>query len=100
MDETSEKKSLSKAEVKALFEAYEKASSECDVAEKALEDLKAKKALTVQAISEGTGSHGPFSWKGQELTISKRGDSWYFRGKTQRGLRAILAQLEAALKVD
>ncbi len=61
---------------RALFEAYDAAKADI-----------AKAATVLQAatrnIVEACG-HGPFLWKGQELTIAKRGDGFITRVKARK----------------
>jgi hypothetical protein len=86
---TEEKKPLSAAETKALFEAVDTCSDEVAQLEKLLEEARAKKSDAIKNIAVQLGSNGPFEWKGRELTITKRGDTYYFRGESEKKVTKI-----------
>lgn len=73
---------------KLKFAEYEAAADE----EKQLDDMmaavRAKKSAAVKAIEALIGK-GPFEWKGEELVVAKRGDTYYFRGKGKSNVTVI-----------
>jgi len=71
---------LSKEEKTKLFEAYEKHDAEVKAAEAKVKTATDKRSEVVKSISEKVGK-GPFKWKGEELSISKRGEKFFFRGR-------------------
>jgi len=76
------------AQVKALFAKYEEIGEE----EKQLDDMTAavrvKKSNVVKEIEVILGK-GPFEWKGEELVITKRGDTHYFRTRGKSAVTVI-----------
>jgi hypothetical protein len=77
-----ERKALNKAEMKALFDEYEKAQSGVTDAEAELKACQNRRSSAVREISEQIGN-GPFEWKGQRLRIMSRGDTHYFLGEAK-----------------
>jgi hypothetical protein len=75
-----EKKNLSVDEKKRLFDAYEKFDAQVVALDKQKEALLAQRSEAVKAIHDSLGK-GPFSWKGNVLTIVARKDNFFFRGK-------------------
>lgn len=73
---------------KQKFAEYENTCEE----EKQLDDMMAairrKKSDAVKAIEDLIGK-GPFEYKGEELVITKRGDTYYFRGKGRTNVTVI-----------
>lgn len=80
---TTEKPKLSKEQLKALFVEYDKLDTEHQKALAAAEAIKAKKSTAVKAIFDAAGK-GPFGFNGDELTVTKRDDTFFFRGKRTR----------------
>lgn len=78
--EADKKAELSKEEKTKLFEAYEKHDAEIKAAEAKVNSATVKRSEVVKQISEKVGK-GPFKWKGEELSISKRGEKFFFRGR-------------------
>jgi hypothetical protein len=76
------------AQVKALFAKHEEIGEE----EKQLDDMMAavrvKKSNVVKEIEAILGK-GPFEWKGEELVITKRGDTHYFRTRGKSAVTVI-----------
>jgi nucleoid-associated protein YgaU len=87
-DEKAAEIKLSKEEKAKLFEAYEKHDAEVKAAEAKVNTATAKRSEVVKLISEKVGK-GPFKWKGEELSISKRGEKFFFRGRGTRELEDI-----------
>jgi hypothetical protein len=75
-------------QAKAKFAEYETICEE----EKQLDDMmaavRAKKSGVVKDI-EGLLGKGPFQYKGEEIVITRRGDTYYFRGKGKSNAIAI-----------
>ncbi len=67
-------------DTKALFETYEQAEREYEEARTRLEVLQKLKSEAVRAVQQHLGN-GPFQFKGRLLTISHKGDSYFFKGK-------------------
>ncbi len=75
-----------KAERRALFEKYTKLDADVTAADAAVIKAQAKRTEVVLAIIAAYGN-GPFAWKGDELTATKRDKKdgttvGYFRGKS------------------
>lgn len=88
-DQEEEKKpELSKTAKKQLFDAADKAGKEEADAERVLKAAQAKKSGVIKKIYEALGK-GPFKWKGEVLTITKRGETYFFRGRTQTDVEDI-----------
>jgi hypothetical protein len=83
---------MSKKDTLAAFEAYAKANARVEAARKALDQAIVDRSSLVEQIAVGTGSRGPFAYKGAQLTISCRtnketGEStWFFRGPSKSDL--------------
>ena len=75
-------------QAKAKFVEYEAVCEE----EKQLDDMMAgirkKKSGVVKQI-EGLLGKGPFEYKGEELIITKRGDTYYFRVRGKSNVTVI-----------
>lgn len=71
---------LSKEDKTKLFEQYEKHDADVKAAEAKVNAATVKRSEIVKQISEKVGK-GPFKWKGEELSISKRGEKFFFRGR-------------------
>lgn len=83
-----EKKELTKAEKKALFAAYEKTDAAWQAKKVEMEKLAVARSAAVKEIFELLGK-GPFGYKGDTLIVVKRGDAYYFRGKSDRQIEEI-----------
>lgn len=87
-DETTQVTAEKIEQAKDLFKQYESVCEE----EKQLDDmmvsLRSKKSDVVKGIEALIGK-GPFEWKGEELIITKRGDTFYFRGKGKSAVTKI-----------
>lgn len=70
------------AETKSLFENYKKAEKAYEDARAHLEVLQKAKSDAVKAILDAAGS-GPFKFEGRQLTVSHKGDSYFFKGKKE-----------------
>jgi len=64
---------------KAMFEAYEQSTEDYNEATDAAEKAKKARSDKVKEIATRLGN-GPFRWRGQTLTITRRGgeDGLYF----------------------
>lgn len=82
------KPELTKAEKKALFAAYEKADAAWQAKKAELEKLDIARRDAVKEIFDLLGK-GPFGYKGDTLIVVKRGDAYYFRGKSDRQIEEI-----------
>ena len=80
--EQPKKPELKKSEKKQLFDAADKAGKVEADAERVLKDAQAKKSVAIKKIYDALGK-GPFKWKDEVLTITKRGETYFFRGRTQ-----------------
>jgi ABC-type nitrate/sulfonate/bicarbonate transport system substrate-binding protein len=78
--ETPAKPKATKEQLKALFAAYEKVDAEYEKTAAELAKIKERKSVATKAILDAAGK-GPYSYKGDELTISQREDTFFFRGK-------------------
>ena len=87
-DEEAKKPELKKGEKKNLFDAADKAGKEEAQAERVLKDAQTKKSVAIKKIYDALGK-GPFKWKGEVLTITKRGETYFFRGRTQTDVEDI-----------
>lgn len=86
IDEDDEgKATLSMADKRALFEAYDKAEQECVAAQRCLEEAEMNRAGFIRDIALKMGN-GPFEWKGRRLTpvcrvVKDTGkEVYFFRG--------------------
>jgi hypothetical protein len=75
-----EKPKATKEQLKKLFSEYEKLDAEHQKILTASEQLKAKKSDATKAILDA-GGKGPYTYKGDELTVTQRGTVFFFRGK-------------------
>ena len=87
-DKKEEEIKLSKEEKTKLFEAYEKHDAEVKAAEAKVKTATDKRSEVVKQISDKVGK-GPFKWKGEELSVSKRGEKFFFRGRGTRDVEDI-----------
>lgn len=78
-----ERPALSKAEKRALFDSYSKADAAWEKAKAHVEELAAQRSNAVKAIHEALGS-GPFLYQGEQLRLVVRGDTYFFRGRTDK----------------
>lgn len=74
-----------KIDAKALFVAYDEADAAWEKTKADQESAFRKRSDACQAIYDALGK-GPFDYKGQELTITRRsskdgGETYFFRGK-------------------
>lgn len=76
------------AEAKKLFDGYEAVCDEEKQLDDMMASIRAKKSAVVQEIEKLIGK-GPFEWKGQELVITKRGDTHYFRTRGKSNVTVI-----------
>lgn len=77
-DMTKEKPSMT--QVKALFETYAEALAQVEIAKGSLEEAMRDKSQSIEDIFETVGK-GPFDYKGNKLTIMKRGETYFFKGE-------------------
>lgn len=77
------KPEVSKKDKVALFKAYEDADMTVLQLEAKLTEAQSWRSASVQAIQEKCGN-GPFGYKGKELVIMKRGETYFFRGRGDR----------------
>jgi len=68
------------AKLKKLFAEYARANSEYEKLLAAAEAAKGKVSEVVAEI-HAEGGTGPYAYKGAQLTISKRGETYFFRGR-------------------
>lgn len=61
-----------------LFSAYDAADKEYDELKSKIDAAAQKKSDAVKAICEQVG-HGPFKYKGRELRMGRRGDTFFFK---------------------
>lgn len=78
-----EKKQLSKEEIRALFDAADKAESDVKAIETKLAEAKKKYSDSLATIATQVGT-GPFTRNGREISIQKRGDTYFLKGKSER----------------
>ena len=71
---------LTKAQKMELFTAYKKAEDALTAHTKQHETLVKNRSDAIRAIADKTGSSGPFLFGGRHLTISSRGDTYFFKG--------------------
>ena len=69
-----------KVSLKHAFARYEVLDEEINGLKTKLEEAVAARSVVIKSIAELAGT-GPFRFKGDELTISSRNDSFFFRGK-------------------
>lgn len=69
-----------KVNVREMFEAYDQANDECEVAEMEFQEKQAAKYAAIKRIADSVG-RGPFEWNGKKLTIMHRGDTYFFKGE-------------------
>jgi len=73
---------LTKAQKLELFATYKKAEDALTANEKQREALVKARSNAVQEIEAKLGS-GPFLFGGRHMTISSRGDNYFFKGPKQ-----------------
>lgn len=66
--------------LRALFEQYEEKEAMVKEAQQELDMAKGEAYKVVAQIHE-IGGTGPYKWAGDQLTIVKRGTTYFFRGK-------------------
>ena len=76
------KKTPNKETLKKLFLDYEKADQTVEAAKRSVDEKTDKRSKVVQAIFDEAGP-GPFAFKGDQLKIVKRDDTFFFRGKSK-----------------
>lgn len=69
-------------EIKCLFEAHDAAVDEEEALGGQIGAARKKRSDLVRQIHAIAGG-GPFRWKGQDVIIAKRGETWYFRGRNR-----------------
>lgn len=79
-----EKTEEKKPDPKEYFAAYEAASGRAKEAEDAFKEAQREKSQAVEDIYETFGA-GPFVYKGNKLTIGRRGETYFFKGETTEG---------------
>lgn len=79
-----EKPKPSKARIKELFAAYDKANDARVAADQAQIAAVQKLSDCIKAIEDECGN-GPFVFKGVRLTISSRNGTYFFRGQNVTG---------------
>lgn len=71
-----------------MFGNYDSLSAQESKLQAELDKIKAAKSDAVQEIADAMGS-GPFEWKGQKLTIMKRGTTFFFKGESKKDVKKI-----------
>jgi hypothetical protein len=79
---------LTAAQKKALFEKVDGYSTKEGELVEQIEKLRKEKSVAIQEIEAMLGK-GPFAWKGQEVTVTKRGDTYYFRTRGKASVEKI-----------
>lgn len=87
-NEEAKKPTLTKTQKKALFDAADKAGKKEADAERVLKAAQAEKSAAIKKIYDALGK-GPFKWKDEVLTITKRGETYFFRGRMQTDVEDI-----------
>lgn len=84
LEDSADKPKLSPEERKAilqpLFKEYGHIQAEIEASEKHTAELELTRSEKVKEIFEKGGT-GPYGYKGTVVTISKRADNFYFRGR-------------------
>lgn len=75
-----------KEEIKVCFESYDAADKAVLEAKALLEEKLKIRSECVKSILDVTGSKGPYAYKGDTVKIVVRGDTHFFRGKTNGDL--------------
>lgn len=75
-----------KEQIKELFGLYDLADKEVDRIKKELEGALSSRSDKVKAIFEATGSKGPYNFKGSQVKIVQRNQTFFFRGKSADGV--------------
>lgn len=83
-----QKPQLTPDEEMALFDAYAKLDADYNEIKAGLEDVAKERSAAAKAILDNLGS-GPFQYKGAEISISRRGDNYFVRGKQAKAVRVI-----------
>lgn len=80
--DTNEKKGdgITLQQKKALFEKYEAAAAKEKALDEQMKKISQEKSEAIKEIEAMLGK-GPFLWKNDELIITKRGETYYFRSR-------------------
>lgn len=73
-----------KPDPKEYFANYAAAAGRAEEAEAAFKEAQREKSQAVEDIFETFGP-GPFVYKGNKLTIGRRGETYFFKGETIEG---------------
>jgi len=80
---------VSREEQKALFADYEEMASKIEKLDADLKETRAKQSAHIKHICEKLGSNGPFGYKGKQLMVSHKGDTWFFKSRSEDGVMQI-----------
>lgn len=79
---------VDKAALKALFAAYDKADERVEALKAEGEKAVEIRSKACKAIHDAAGK-GPFGFKGDTVKIVARGDTFFFRGKSNKDVLEI-----------
>lgn len=82
---------VDKEQVKRLFQEYKKVETKItDLQTTQLNALVQKRSDIIRQIGELIAPNKKVHFEGQTLTLVKRGELWYLRGKTQQDVLEIV----------
>ena len=80
---------VSREEKVALFDDYDVMAVKIGKLENELKELKASASEHVKTIKTKLASNGPFLFKGKQLMVSHKGDTWFFKVRSDEGAEVI-----------
>lgn len=80
---------VSREEKIALFDDYDVMATKIAKMETELKELKASASEHVKTIKTKLASNGPFLFKGKQLMVSHKGDTWFFKVRSDEGAEVI-----------
>lgn len=76
-------------EVKKLFAVYDEADRRVREAEAAVKAALAARSEAVKSLYDRVGKGARFLYKGKEVLVMKRGDTYFLRGNTDKQVESI-----------
>lgn len=80
---------VSREEKVALFDDYDVMATGIAKLETELKELKASASDHVKKIKTKLASNGPFLFKGKQLMVSHKGETWFFKVRSDEGAEVI-----------
>jgi hypothetical protein len=80
---------ITREEKVALFDTYDGMATKIAKLEAELKETKAAASDHVKKIKNLFESNGPFVFKGKQLMVSHKGDTWFFKVRSDDGAEVI-----------